>query len=128
MEKGIQIEYKLIALLLEKGFNVSIPCDNHCHYDLIIDLNGKFLRVQVKSCISKKSRNRYRVDMACGCFKNKKPYPMGSLELFIVYILEENAWYVIPQFVVGQQRFISVCPHVSTSKFEQYKERWDLIS
>lgn len=127
MKQGFLTEYKLIAILLEKGFQVSIPCDPNCHYDLIVDLNGFFKRVQVKSCNTLK-RNRYRVDIACGAQNKKRPYSANSLGFFIAYISKENAWYIIPFGIVAGQKWISVYPHDKAGKYEMYRDNWGLLS
>lgn len=41
-------ELKCQLFLVEQGFNVLIPMGNHQKYDLVIERNGKFTRIQIK--------------------------------------------------------------------------------
>ena len=34
-----------MTAFLEAGYNVSIPYGDSCRYDLIVDINGKLIRV-----------------------------------------------------------------------------------
>ena len=42
-------ESTVITELLKRGFNVLKPIGDRLPYDLAIDINGKLLRIQVKS-------------------------------------------------------------------------------
>lgn len=46
---GDAVELKCITRFIELGYEVSIPYGNGAKYDFIVDLDGKFLRVQCKS-------------------------------------------------------------------------------
>ena len=41
-------ELKCQAYLIENGWNVLVPIGNHQKYDLVIEKNGKFYKIQVK--------------------------------------------------------------------------------
>jgi hypothetical protein len=113
-------------ILMELGCQVSIPCDPHCVYDCIVDNGTKLLRLQVKSCNTHK-RNRYRVDIAQGAENNKHAYKENSFDLFVIYIPDESAWYIIPLQEVMGQRWLSVRPHNNCGKYEKYRSCWSSI-
>ena len=48
-QKGIATEITVAAYLLQLGYNVSQPFCQDSKYDLIVDANGKLLRLQVKT-------------------------------------------------------------------------------
>ena len=48
-QKGITTEIYVAAYLLSLGYNVSQPLCQDSKYDLIVDVNGKLLRLQVKT-------------------------------------------------------------------------------
>jgi hypothetical protein len=48
-QKGITTEMYVAAYLLSLGYNVSQPLCQDSKYDLIVDVNGKLLRLQVKT-------------------------------------------------------------------------------
>lgn len=50
---GLTTELRCQLYLIEQGFNVLIPMGNHQKYDMVIEKNGKFTRVQVKHATEK---------------------------------------------------------------------------
>ena len=48
-QKGVTTEMYVAAHLLELGYNVSQPFCQDSKYDLIVDVNNKLLRLQVKT-------------------------------------------------------------------------------
>lgn len=48
-QKGITTEMYVAAYLLSLGYNVSQPLCQDSKYDLIVDVNNKLLRLQVKT-------------------------------------------------------------------------------
>lgn len=48
-QKGITTELYVASYLLSLGYNVSQPFCQDSKYDLIVDVNGKLLRLQVKT-------------------------------------------------------------------------------
>lgn len=47
-KKGAIAETKMLAYLIERGFNVSIPWGEDIRYDLVSEKEGVFKRIQVK--------------------------------------------------------------------------------
>ena len=48
--KGLVTELQCQTYLTNLGFNVSVPLGEDCSYDLIVDIEGLLLRIQVKTC------------------------------------------------------------------------------
>ena len=48
--KGLVTELQCQTYLTNLGFNVSVPLGEDCSYDLILDIEGLLLRIQVKTC------------------------------------------------------------------------------
>jgi len=48
--KGLAIELLCQAYLTSLGYNISIPLGEDCRYDLILDVDGKLKRIQIKAC------------------------------------------------------------------------------
>lgn len=126
MNQGDLAQFKLIPLLSEQGFEVSIPCNSHCVYDLVVDNGTRLLKVQVKSCDVLR-RNRYKVDIMQGADRNKHVYPAGSFDFFIIHIFQANTWYVIPFGAVQGIKWVSLYPHDERGKYDKYREHWELL-
>ena len=73
---------KVIAKLLELG-DVSIPVGNNARYDCVLDLNGKLLRIQIKTA-KQLDKNRFHVPLA------NKPGGKGKLKQYT----KENTDYI----------------------------------
>lgn len=50
---GLTTEIKCQLYLIEQGFNVLIPMGNHQKYDIVVEKDGKFTRIQVKHAAEK---------------------------------------------------------------------------
>jgi hypothetical protein len=42
-------------------------------------------------------------------------------------VILEGAWYIVPVKAIGGQSNLSLCTVGTWAKFEQYRERWDLL-
>lgn len=49
-QKGLITELQCQTFFTQLGYNVSIPLGEDCRYDMIVDVEGKLIRVQVKTC------------------------------------------------------------------------------
>ena len=79
----------------EHGFNVSKPCGNSSRYDSVLELNGCFLRLQVKSTLCR--NDRYYI---CSARTSSRPYTEKRVDFFAVYVIPEDLWYILPVRVV----------------------------
>lgn len=48
--KGLTTELQCQISFTQMGYNVSVPLSEDCRYDFIADIEGKLIRVQVKTC------------------------------------------------------------------------------
>ena len=97
--KGILTELKVLQYVIEKGYSVSIPYGDRDRYDQIWDIDGKLLRVQVKTsswyneektAFSFKTRSGYMK-----AHKNiEKKYSKEEIDYFATFF--ENECYVVP--------------------------------
>lgn len=95
--KGDVSEACVVAALVKKGKVVLKPLGDRQRYDLVIDDNGRFIRVQVKT--AKKYgetlvfRNRSIVRVRG---KYEQRFYSGEVEFFGVYCPEVDACYLVP--------------------------------
>lgn len=54
-QRGNLTELYCITACCEEGYNISIPYGENSRYDFIVDVNGKLLKVQVKTSRPKKA-------------------------------------------------------------------------
>ena len=122
--KGDISEYKVIARLLELGHKLLLPVGEDSRYDLLIDLNGDFKRVQIKT-------GRYKDGyVAFATQSNRKSGDLNisrnyndQIDYFIVYCLQLNSFYIIEPNDVTDGNAIRL--RVDPSKNNQSKGiRW----
>jgi hypothetical protein len=99
--KGNEAEAMILAALVERGFEVSVPFGSGQPYDLVIDLGGfDLLKVQCKTgwqvregCIAFNTRS---TDHGQG----RRPY-FGLAHIFGVYFPPMKSVYLVPLDAVG---------------------------
>ena len=91
-----------MASLLEKGEVVLLPFGDNERYDLVIDEDGTFTRIQ---CKTGRLRNGVIVVKTCSYGRDgstKKDY-IGSADKFGIYCPENDKTYLVPVSEVGSR-------------------------
>lgn len=109
-------ELKCQVFLIEHGWNVLIPVGNHQKYDLVIEKNGKFYKIQVKHAMPEETgflvRTKYEVRVE-GKVK-KQIYSVEDVDYFMTEC--HNKFYMFPVFGTTETRFWTVPTKLSTQK------------
>ena len=123
LKNGYITEEKFILECLSRNIPISRPIYNVEPYDFIIEINGKFLSIQVKkSWVDKKGRNIV-------CIKSS--YPRSSTTKFVnknsvnylAVLVNWLDWYLIPCTAFeGKTSNITVSKKGAYSK---YLNNWD---
>ena len=88
MNLGEYAESLFTTYCIEKGYIVSKPFGHETRYDLVVDVNNKLQRVQVKSTEYIRSRdNELQV---------RVNYTVKEIDWFAIYLKPINEWFVIP--------------------------------
>ena len=95
--KGEISQGQILAALLKRGDVVLIPFGDNQRYDLVIDRDGRFIRVQCKTAwITNRGQLSFAV---CSSYKHRgkgtKDYK-GEADFFAVYSPDLNKCYWIP--------------------------------
>jgi PD-(D/E)XK nuclease superfamily protein len=126
--RGEWTEARFMIRACEHGFNVSRPWGGSSRYDFALELNGQFLRVQVKSTTWKRNGTGYVCTLSSdGC----KRYTEKEIDFFAIYVIPEDAWYIIPASVgIRLRSGLLLYPHCTNQrkhKYECYFEAWHLL-
>ena len=70
-QKGIITELQVATYFLQLGYNVSQPLTQDSKYDLIVDVNHKLLRIQVKTARHNEKTQGYSIKFNCRSTTNK---------------------------------------------------------
>ena len=112
---------------VEHSYMVSQP-NGTADYDLVVDVNGRLLKVQVKSSI--KGDGNVNICKGTNAVKSGKqgkyPYPTGSVDFFAVHSIPQDDWYIIPREVTGDAMNIRIALK-REGKYTCYKNNWDFF-
>lgn len=133
--KGDIAEQAAILQALEHGWGVLKPIGDRLGYDLVFDIAGVLLKVQVKSSWYDEKSGNYVVDNRRTKTNRREMlranYSLKDFDSALVYIQELNLFYVFPVDV-----FISYGSEIHLVEAEKrqrkpkstiYREVWDLI-
>lgn len=135
--KGDIAETSVIAKCVKLGYKVCIPVGDRFTYDLILDINNRLLKIQVKAAYLA-SDGSIKCSGSRRTLTNRitikyKTYNKGDFDYVIVYDLINENYYIIPEDIFlesgsefnlvpsGKQRQIKSNP-------EQYKNNWELLN
>lgn len=97
-EKGRNTEALVLTYILGLGYSVSIPFGDKDRYDQIWDIDGKLLRVQVKTSRLKKEKNPENVSICFNCKSSingkTRKYSENEIDYFATYW--DGRVYLVP--------------------------------
>ena len=122
-QRGEWAELVFMARAAEHGLIVAKPWGESSHYDFAVECGQGFLRVQVKSTMSKQ-KNSY----VCGLAGGRVYYTPEHIDSLALYVIPLDLWYIIPAVVAlrGNRR-LRVTPEYRKSIYEPYREAWHLL-
>lgn len=130
-ERGEWAELRFMAKAAELGFKLSRPWGDSATYDVVIELKGRFVRIQIKSTMCK-ARGR-KPHYFQGTFVanmrhiSVRRYQESDFDYLAVYVIPKDTWYIIPSDVATQRIAIRVCPGNPKNQYEGYREAWQLL-
>ena len=133
--KGDIAEQAVILHSLKQGWGVLKPIGDRMPYDLVLDINGHFFKIQVKSAWFDSKKGNYVVDNRRTKTNRRQmvrsAYKSFDFDFAVVYIEDLNIFYVFPSEV-----FISYGSEIhliETGKRQKkprswgYRNAWELI-
>lgn len=106
--KGNITELQCILAFTQLGYQISLPYGGQARYDFLADINGKILRVQVKTskfdsgCITFECRNSHYIK---GSHTHSK-YNENEIDYFATYW--DNKCYLIPASECGSAKRLRI--------------------
>lgn len=98
--KGTITELQVATYFLQQGYNVSQPLTQDSKYDLIVDVNHKLLRIQVKTARRNENTVGYSIKFNCRSTTNnvreckQRYYSEEDIDYFATYW--EGNVYLVP--------------------------------
>jgi len=124
--RGEWAELRFMADATHRGLTVSKPWGDSEPYDVTVEHNGQFQRVQVKSALHRDGASYH-----CGLrnYGRAHGYQSHQLDFFAILIVQEELWYILPVQValISCSRTICLTPSRKGNKYDAYKEAWHLL-
>jgi hypothetical protein len=73
------------------------------------------------------SRHYYRIKTSGGGERVPTPYSGTEIDFLVAYIFPEDAWYIFPATIFANRKMLLLVPGSKRSRFEQYREAWNLM-
>ena len=109
-------ELRCQTFLIEHGFNVLLPIGNYLKYDLVVEKNGKFYKIQCKHATELETgfRVRTRYDKRDNGKVVKETYTKDDIDFFMTE--HKGKFYLFPPFGTNETTFWTVPTRLSTQK------------
>lgn len=135
-QKGDISEQAATLFALKQGWGVLNPIGDRLPYDLVFDVNGKLVKLQVKSAWLDKNSNNYIVDVRQTKTNRKKMirkyYTKDDFDFAILYIEDLDVFYIMPVEVFISYKstiaLVEVDKRQRKPKSSEYKNNWELIN
>lgn len=124
-ELGNYAELRFSLRAYEKGFSILRPFSDSRPYDFVLEKNGRFTRIQVKSCNGPlDERGRFPVSLGHGC-TSKKVYTSEHCDAIAIYLKALDIFFIIPiQFITVKK--LNLYPLRPESRFIEFKDNWNI--
>jgi hypothetical protein len=123
-KRGEWVELLFMTVAAGIGFNVAKPWGETNSYDVVIEHEGRFLRMQVKST-EMWMNGSYLCQLHSA---GKNLYTAKTIDYYAIYVLPDDVWYIFPARTLEGMTAVAVTPHKATSKYNKYKEAWWLLT
>lgn len=129
-QKGNLTELQCITAFYEAGYQVSLPYGENSRYDLIADINGHLLKVQVKTS---RTFDEYSFCFACRSTKSKKSgitrksYTKDEIDFFATFY--QGKCYLVPVEECGVEKRLHLrdCKNNQTQNVS-YAKDYELLT
>jgi len=119
---GEAIEAAFLAKVCKLRIPVCKPWGDSERYDFVVDWGKGFWSAQVKGA-STLDGSSYRVRAGC----SGKVFTKEDMDFVVVYIMPEDAWYVVPIEIAEGLTTLWFNPRSTRARFEKYREAWCLL-
>lgn len=121
-QKGQLTEIAILNYIIKAGYSVSIPFGDKDRYDQIWDINGKLLRVQIKTCHMRRAGGD-AIEFNCYSSVNGKRCRYSKEEIdYFATIYKDNCFFIpIEETKIGEQRiYIGETPKKNQHSYKEY--------
>ncbi len=134
--KGDIAEQAVILSSLKNGWEVLRPLGDRMPYDLVLDVNGTLVKVQVKAAWFDSSTQNYVVDNRRTKTNRKQiqrsSYEIADFDFAILYIDQLQVFYIMPAAIFidygSEIHLVEANKRQRKPRSFEFREAWHLIS
>ena len=134
--KGDIAEQAAILSALKRGWEVLQPTGDRMPYDIVFDVNGSLVRIQVKSAWRERASGNYVVDnrrtKTNRRIMKRDNYSLSDFDFALVYLEDLNIFYVFPVDVFvdygSEIHMVESKKRQRKPRSANYRDAWHLIS
>jgi len=133
--KGDIAEQAVTLYALKNGWGVLKPIGDRHPYDLVLDINGVLIKLQVKYAWFNEQKQSFVVDNRRTKTNRRTmirlPYLKDDFDFAVIYLEEKNIFYVLPvEVFIGygsEIHFIEAAKRQRKPLSSVYRDAWHLI-
>ena len=130
--KGDIAEQAVILQALKHGWGVLKPVGDRLPYDMVFDIDGKFMKIQVKSAWFDESRQNYVVDNRRTKTNRRvmlrEKYSESDFDFAVIYLEEIHIFYIMPVDIFisysSEIHLVETKKRQRKPKSADYREAW----
>ena len=133
--KGDIAEQAVILYALKRGWGVAKPIGDRMPYDLVLDINGTLIKLQVKSAWFDQQKQNFVVDTRRTQTNRRRmvrsTYSGNDFDFAVIYIEELDVFYIMPVEVFisygSEIHLIEAVKRQRKPKSAEYRDAWYLL-
>jgi hypothetical protein len=126
---GEAVEARFLDAAVFLGFIVAKLWGESRPFDFYVawENNSRPYRIQVKASSSRHGKSGYKFKSSHS--RTQRPYTADEIDFLAAYIVPLKIWYIVPVREICKASTFTVFPAIrnSKSKYERYREQWDLL-
>ena len=134
-QKGDIAEQAVVLFALKQGWGVLKPVGDRLPYDLVFDIGGSLIKIQVKSAWFDVKRNNYVVDTRRTKTNRRQMlrenYKLEDFDFAVILIEDLDVFYVMPCEVFinygSEVHLVEADKRQRKPKSAAFRNAWDLI-
>jgi hypothetical protein len=123
-EKGDLGVSAVIAEASKKGYSILFPLSGNKRYDLVLEKEGKFERIQVKYVEGNSEVIKAKAYYNSGKSNKEKKYTSNDIEALVIFDKNSNKCYYIPSSLLNEGRTIFYLRLMEPKNKQSKKINW----
>ena len=133
--KGDIAEQEAVLQALNRGWGVLTPVGDRLPYDLVFDIEGRLVKIQVKCAWFDRSRQNYVADNRRTKTNRRlmvrDEYRLSDFDFALIYVPDLDLFYVFPVSVfisyASEIHMVEADKRQRKPRSANYRDAWELI-